>query len=188
MGPGNPYGSHVVDALIDNQKNFQRRGVCILNTQDAKKLAQNPQSQEFKNAMNSNLTQGFHSLVFPIENPTDDGERPHLNLVKADCMTKTLTVYGQNTVNDETKKDMENHATHLATTIYRKKGRSVEFDVKWKNGLTSEGTEDCAVIVVEGMKTLSKKQEIEDKNHSESQIRNLRLSHILNMQEIHEDQ
>ena len=52
---------------------------------------------------------------------SDDGERPHLNLVKADCMTKTLTVYGQNTVNGETKKDMENHATHLATTIYRKK-------------------------------------------------------------------
>ena len=54
--------------------------------------------------------------------------------------------------------------------------------------MTSEGTEDCAVIVVEDMKKPSKRHEIEDKNLSESQMRYLRLSHILNMQEIHEDQ
>ena len=74
---------------------------------------------------------------------------------------------------------MEQHASSLCKKIFRKNGCSIDgFETEWKNGLTSNGTQDCAVLAIEEIKLLARKKEIEEKEYTHHEMKNFRLQHI----------
>ena len=83
---------------------------------------------------------------------------------------------------------MEQHASALCKKIFRKNGCSIDrFETEWKDGLTSIGLEDCAVLAIEEIKLLARKKKIEEKEYTKHEIKTCRLKHILEIEDLHKD-
>ena len=84
--------------------------------------------------------------------------------------------------------NVSENTSSLCQKIFRKNGCSIDsFETEWRNGLTSNGTEDCAVLAVEEIKLLARKKEIEEKEYTKHEMKNFRLKHILDMENINKD-
>ena len=184
MGDKQPYSEALIDSLVDHEKHVQRNNVCLLNLEDVRRLESNPRSREFKDTFNQTIRSDMSSLVFPVQTSTQ-GERSHLNLVHADGNSGKITFYGC-LENEEDKSELESHTKSLAQKIYRKNGQINDFNIEWKSGYVGTN-DDCAVTMSEGMKQLAQKKVIKDKNLSESEIRNIRMQHVLDMEEINKE-
>ena len=51
----------------------------------------------------------------------------------------------------------------------------------------SNGTEDCAVLAIEEIKLLARKKQIEEKEYTQHEMKNFRLKHILDIENINKN-
>ena len=127
----------------------------------------------------------INSLVFPLEETTDNEVEKHINFVHAEPSGQILTIYGKKPENSDTCTDLEQHASALCKKIFRKNGWSIDrFETEWKDGLTSNGAEDCAVLAIEEIKLLARKKR---KEYTDHEIKTCRLKHILEIADLHKD-
>ena len=188
MQPNHPYYAEIINSLIDEEKKHQRNRVCLFNIQDVKRLQGTTRTQEFKETYRNNVMGDINSLVFPLEETTDNELEKHINVVRAEASGQILTIYGIKPDNPDTCADLEQHASALCRKIFRKNGCSInKFETEWKNGFTSNGAEDCAVLAIEEIKVLARKKKIEEKEYSEHEIKTCRLKHVLEMEDLHKD-
>ena len=170
------------------KKKKHRNGVCIFNIDDVKRLQSTTRTQELKETYRNNVVGNINSLIFPLEETTDNEIVKYMNLVHADPSGQKVTIYGKKPDNDEICTDLEQHASSLCQKIFRKNGCSIDsFETEWRNGLTSNGTQDCAVLAVEEIKLLARKKEIEEKEYTQHEMKNFRLKHILDIENINKD-
>ena len=189
MRPDHPYAAEIIDTLIDEEKIHQRNGVCIFNTEDVKNLQGTTRTKEFKDTYRKNVMGNINSLIFPLEETTDNEIEKHMNLVHADSSAQKVTIFGKKPDNNEICTDLEQHASSLCQKIFRKNGCSIDsFETEWRNRLTSNGTEDCAVLAIEEIKLLARKKQIEKKEYTQHEMKNYRLKHILDIENINKDE
>ena len=100
MQPDHPYNAEIIDTLIDEQKRHQRNGVCIFNTEDVRRLQGTTKTQEFKETYRNNVVGNINSLIFPLEETTDNEIEKHMNLVHADPSGQKVTIFGKKPDND----------------------------------------------------------------------------------------
>ena len=188
MQPDHPYNAEIINSLINEEKKHQRNGVCIFNIDDVKHLQGTTRTQQFKETYRNNVVGNINSLVFPLEETTDNEVEKHINLVHAEPSGQILTIYGKKPENSDTCTDLEQHASALCKKIFRKNGCSIDrFETEWKDGLTSIGAEDCAVLAIEEIKLLARKKKIEEKEYTQHEIKTCRLKHILEIEDLHKD-